>query len=102
MGKVLRQELYASVVRKGIGDANVEGIIADRDLDAFDLRIAERIMPVIDMIHLDALPRPHGRRTFTRTGTGRHHKRVIIGDLAVLPLTAQRQPHLEGLTWALA
>ncbi len=89
LGKVLREALHPAILHKGIGDPDIEGIVADRDRRTFDFRIAERIMPVIDMIDFDPLPRPHGRRPFARAGTGRHQKRVIIADMAVLPLPAQ-------------
>src|SRR5579871_4354739 len=70
------------------GRRDVERIVSYRDGGFDHLGIAEHIVPVVEMIHLDPAAFLDDRGAFDRGWAGCFQKAVVVGDTAVFSLTS--------------
>lgn len=102
LGVILGDALDPAMLDKRVGHPQIKGVIPDRHLGPFYLRVAQRVVPLGDVMELDATPPPDLGGPVVRAGTGEHQEGLIVGDAPVLALSALRQPGLIGIQRTLA
>src|SRR5262249_15072929 len=98
---MLRVTVYPLLVYEGVGGTDIVRIVTHRHLGMLDLRVAERITPVENIVDLHAVTGRHLRRP-PRVGRPRKHQELfVIRDQSLRPPTGTRQTHGKSLTRAL-
>src|SRR6266702_5687620 len=90
------------VVDEGIDVADVKGIIAQLHFGPNDPRRGQHVIPVQQIVELNAVIAVDQRGFSWRTGKGRDPKGIIILNTSVFSLSTEIQPTLPCLSWALS
>ncbi len=85
----------------GIDHPHIKWIIAHRDARFDHFGIAEVVIPVVKMIHLDPTAPLHLGTPFRRTGAGVSHKGLVVGNAAMLALPTVFHAPKVCLAWRL-
>src|SRR5216684_5309613 len=98
---ILRKALHPLAPAIGIGSADIKRIVANRDLRPFHLRVAQGIVPIIQVMELHPLAWDDQGGLFARTGKRFHHEILIVADMPMGALPKALQTEKIGVAWTL-
>src|SRR5260221_372784 len=94
---ILRKTLHPLALAIGIGLADIKRIIADRNLRPFHLRMAQGIVPIIQVMELHPLAWDDQGGLFARAGKRFHHEILIVAHVPMGTLSIAIQTEEIGI-----